>query len=135
MLKYTSLFLFVFIFITKNTTAQSTLDSIQFNKEFTSLSEALKNPENVYRLNLSNQKLEFSDTIWSKFTNLKYLSLKNDHLENIPAEIGDLKNMEILDLSGNDFKVLPSTFTNLTSLQELFLNDDKNLQLEKTSLC
>ncbi|MFT7230731.1 MAG: Leucine-rich repeat (LRR) protein, partial [Bacteroidia bacterium] len=105
MLKYTTLFLFVFILLPKATTAQSTLDSFQFKKEFTSLSEALENPENVYRLNLSNQNVRFSDTIWSKFTNLKYLSLKNDHLKNIPAEIGNLKNLEVLDLSGNDFKV------------------------------
>jgi len=34
-------------------------------------------------------------------------------------------------LSGNDFEVLPSSFANLTNLQELFLNDEKNLNLEK----
>jgi len=59
------------------------------------------------------------------------LSFKNDHLKEIPVEIGYLKNLKVLDLSGNDFKVLPSSFRNLTNLQELFLNDDKYFNLEK----
>ena len=37
----------------------------------------------------------------------------------------------MLDLSGNDFKILPSTFSNLSNLQELFVNDDKYFQLNK----
>lgn len=131
MIKYSSLLLLVFVFLFKNAKAQSALDSIQLNKEFFSLDEALKNPENVYRINLSNQNLQISDTIWSKFTNLQYLSLKNDHLKQIPAGIGYLKNLKVLDLSGNDFKVLPSTFINLTKLQELFLNDDKYFKFKK----
>lgn len=131
MIKYSSLLLLVFVFLFKNAKAQSALDSIQLNKEFFSLDEALKNPENVYRIDLSNQNLQISDTIWSKFTNLQYLSLKNDHLKQIPAGIGYLKNLKVLDLSGNDFKVLPSTFINLTKLQELFLNDDKYLKFKK----
>jgi Leucine-rich repeat (LRR) protein len=108
------------------------LDSIQLNKEFLNLEEAIKNPENVYRLNLSNQNLQISDTIWSKFTNLQYLSFKNDHLKKIPSGIGYLKNLKVLDLSGNDFEVLPSTFINLTNLQELFLNDDRYFKFKKS---
>ena len=130
MIKY-SVFLFsVFIGFFHSAKSQS-LDSTLFNREFYSLDEALENPENVFRLNLSNQNLQISDTVWSKFTNLQYLSLKNDHLKQIPTGIGYLKNLRVLDLSGNDFKVLPSTFINLTNLQELFLNDDKYLQFEK----
>ena len=59
MLKYTTLFLFVFILLPKATTAQSTLDSIQFKKEFTSLSEALElieelKPEKAYLTHISH---------------------------------------------------------------------------------
>jgi len=132
MIKYSSLFLLVFIFLSKNSEAQSNLDSIQVKKEYSSLEEALKNPKNVYRLDLSNQNLELSDSIWSSFTNLQYLSLKNDHLKQIPKGIGYLKNLQVLDLSGNDFKTLPSTFSNLTNLQELFLNDDKYFNFKKS---
>ena len=38
----------------------------------------------------------------------------------------------MLDLSGNDFKILPLTFSNLINLQELYLNDDKYFQLQKS---
>lgn len=137
MLKYTSILVLFVMFISKNATAQITTDSslliIEHRSiEYRSIEEALKNPQNVYKLNLSNQRIQFSDTLWAKFTNLKYLSLKNDSLAEIPAGIGNIKTLEVLDLSGNDFRILPSTFINLSNLQELYLNDDKNFQLDKS---
>lgn len=132
MIKYTSLLIVVFAFLVGHTaTAQTDADSIDVNKEFSSLEEALKNPQKVYRLNLSNQAFQIPDSAWLKFTNLQYLSLKNDHLKRIPDGIGYVKTLEVLDLSGNDFKVLPLTFVNLTNLQELYINDDKYFNLEK----
>jgi len=133
MQKYRLLLLLVFVFTSENVTAQSSIDSIQSKKVFVSIDEALKNPENVYKIDLSNQNLQMPDTIWSKFTNLQYFSLKNDHLKKIPEGIGYLKNLRVLDLSGNDFKVLPSTFSNLIKLQELFLNDDKHFKCKNRS--
>lgn len=117
---------------------QSKLDSIPINnvdstlilKEYTSLEEALKNPELVYRLNLSNKKLMMPYENWTKFKNLQYLSLKNEHLKVIPSEIAFLRNLKILDLSGNDFQILPKSFSNLTNLEELFLNDEKYIKID-----
>jgi len=131
MIKYSIVLSLVFVFLFQNIKAQSNIDSIQLEKEFVNLDEALKSPRNVYRLDLSNQDVQFSDIEWSSFTNLEYLSLKNDHLKQIPTGLGSLKNLKVLDLSGNDFEVLPSSFSNLTNLEELFLNDDKNLDFEK----
>lgn len=112
--------------------AQSTVDSIQMKKVFSTLQEALINPKQVYKLNLSNQTLKISDSTWSKFTNLKYLSLKNDHFKSISPAIGNLHNLEFLDLSGNDFESLPSTFSKLTNLKELYLNDEKHFKLQNS---
>jgi transposase len=53
------------------------------NREFNDLNDALKNPERIYRLNLSNQNIKLDGVDWSKFINLEYLSLKNDHLKEI----------------------------------------------------
>jgi Leucine-rich repeat (LRR) protein len=131
MTKYSTLLILVFAFLFINAKGQSSIDSLQLNKEFINLEEALKNPENVYRLNLSEQEIEIADTIWSKFTNLQYLSLKNDHLKQIPDGLGNLKTLKVLDLSGNDFKVLPPSFSNLINLEELFINDDKYFRLDK----
>nr|MBK9653711.1 leucine-rich repeat domain-containing protein [Bacteroidota bacterium] len=114
--------------------AQVTLDSSMIKKEYSNLEEALKEPENVFRLNLSNQNFKMpSDSIWMKFINLEYLSLKNDHLKVIPLGLGNLKKLSVLDLSGNDFQVLPPSFSNLENLTELFLNDEKKIDFN-TSL-
>ncbi len=107
----------------------SNVDSTLINIEYTSLDEALKNPEIVYRLNLSNKNSMMQNVNWAKFENLQYLSLKNDHLKEIPGEIAFLRNLKVLDLSGNDFKILPKSLSNLTKLEELFLNDEKHFKV------
>ena len=103
----------------------------QTQKEFTNIEDALKEPEKVFRLNLSNQSLNIKADVWAKFINLEYLNLSNDHLKTIPNEISLLKNLKTLDLSGNDFEMLPKDFIKLSNLNELFLNDDKNLKIEE----
>ena len=121
--------LFGFWFNSSN--AQTTPDSTLIKKDFFTIEEALKSPTKVYRLTLGSSAMQISDTVWAKFTNLEYLSLKNDHLKRIPNGVGLLKNLKVLDLSGNDFKRIPQSFGNLSNLQELYLNDEKNFQLKK----
>ena len=121
------LFLMLFIMLYSIGIAQT--DSSQVIKEYNSIEEALKNPEKVYRLNLSNQKVQVPKDAWSKFVNLEFLSFKNDHLEEIPQEISLLKKLKVLDLSGNDFTTLPKSFSELYNLEELFLNDEKKFNL------
>ncbi|TAH04801.1 MAG: leucine-rich repeat domain-containing protein [Sphingobacteriales bacterium] len=117
-------------FVFTELSAQVNIDA-EVKKEFKDLSEALKNPAQVYRLNLSNQKVSIPDSVWEKFSNLEYLSLRNDHLKAIPAGIGNLGRLRVLDLSGNDFTYLPASFKNLSNLEELYLNDDKYFNLEQ----
>lgn len=112
--------------------SQPALDSILLRTEFFNIEEALKNPEKVIRLDLSNQNHDIPDEVWGKFVNLEFLSFKNDHLKVIPKEIGRLKKLKMLDLSGNDFKVLPKSFSGLTNLEELYLNDETNFNLTKS---
>jgi Leucine-rich repeat (LRR) protein len=113
--------------------AQAVSAAANTAKAFVSLEAALKNPIKVYRLDLSNQQFKsLPDSIWSKFENLEYLSLKNDHLREIPKGIGNLKNLRVLDLSGNDFKVLPQSFSRLSNLSEIYLNDEKRMNYSKT---
>lgn len=113
--------------------AQDSADTSTIKKEFSNLEEALKMPERVYKLNLSNQKITLpSDSIWAKFTNLEYLSLKNDHLTSLPAALGNLKKLRVLDLSGNDFIVLPQSLSSLENLTELLLNDEERMDINKS---
>lgn len=128
----TKFYIFLLLVTSLIVNAQTIIDSsVPIKKEFTSLDEALKNPEKVYNLNLSNQNVSIPKEAWSKFINLEILSFKNDHLKEIPSEIGFLKNLKVLDLSGNDFTSLPKSLSQLNHLEELFLNDDKFLQFDK----
>ncbi len=122
---------FVGIFISGFSLSAQITDTLQLKKEYTSLDEALKEPEKVYRLNLGNQHLP---DFWFllKFHNLQYLSFRNDHLHVLPREIGKLSSLRTLDLSGNNLKTLPPEIANLQNLEELFLNDDKELNLGKS---
>ncbi|SIQ06665.1 leucine-rich repeat domain-containing protein [Chryseobacterium sp. RU33C] len=115
----------LFIFLLTGTMAKS-----QQLNEFRTIREANENPENTLRLTIVEPE-KLGNIDWLKYKNLKYLSLKNLHLKEIPKEIGSLTNLKVLDLSGNDFEVLPPSFIKLNDLEELFLNDEKNIDLSK----
>jgi Leucine-rich repeat (LRR) protein len=121
----------IWILFSTSLSAQKT-DEKATSKTYNSIEEALRNPENVFRLNLSDQKVLLTNEDWKKFTNLEYLNLKNDHLKEIPAGITSLKSLKIIDLSGNDFSELPASFTNLINLEEIYLNEEKNIDLPKS---
>ena len=129
----------------KNVSKLLTLSVLMFNsfifgqvtpdkKEYKNLEEALKEPEKVFKLNLSNQDLKVLPSDWAKFKNLEELNLSGDHLKKIPEEISLLPKLKILNLSGNDFSELPKNFSKLSTLEELYLNDEKNLKLKKAFL-
>ncbi len=107
------------------------LDGQLIKNEYTSIEEALKEPEKVIRLNLSNQSLAEFPKGLSKFKNLEYLSLRNDHLTSLSPEISSLKKLKVLDLGGNDFSILPKAFAKLQNLEELYLDNDKNLDVRR----
>ncbi|MFL5751815.1 MAG: leucine-rich repeat domain-containing protein [Bacteroidia bacterium] len=111
---------------------RSQADSIQYKKTYTSLYSAMKEPDKVYRLNLSNLPADSFPIDLSKFKNLEYLCLNNDHIEFIPRSIGDLSKLKVLELNGDNFKTLPPEFSKLTNLQELYLNVNKNIDLTKS---
>ncbi|KAG6524385.1 disease resistance protein Pik-2-like [Zingiber officinale] len=53
---------------------------------------------------------------FSKLFLLKYLSLRNTELSELPDSIGDLQNLEFLDIRGNAIKELPNTIVKLQKL-------------------
>jgi hypothetical protein len=59
-----------------------------------------------------------------QLTNLTTLILQNDELEHLPAEIGKLRNLKTLDLSYNALTDLPSEMGQLTNLQNLYLHSN-----------
>lgn len=85
---------------------------------YTNLNEALKNPDKVVRLSISNFK-EVPIEDLKKFKNLQDLSLNNSYLKELPTDIGDLKNLQDLSLINNNIKELPASLGKLSQLKSL----------------
>ena len=126
---FKTLFCLALLMSSKTVIIAQSVDNQPIKSEFNDLNEALKNPDKVYRLNLSGQHFKEFPKGLSQFKNLEYLSLRNDHLTTLSPEIGTLSKLKVLDLGENDFKLLPKNFTNLKNLEELFLDNDKNLDV------
>ena len=92
---------------------------------YTSLNDALINPEKVYRLDLSKQKLKVVPMEVFKLYNLQELILAKNKLQEIPIEIGTLTNLEILTnlkeliVNRNEIYKLPPEIGNLLNLEKL----------------
>ena len=52
---------------------------------------AILHPNDVIRLDLSNQSINFDAIDFSQFKNLEYLSLENEHLKELPKGLSTLK--------------------------------------------
>lgn len=98
---------------------------------FRSLNEALREPDKVLSLDLSGQHLGKLPVELFRLKNLRELRLRNDDLTTLPPEIATLTHLRLLDVSGNPITVLPERFAELGELEELFLNNDKSLSLER----
>jgi len=106
---------------------------------YTDLTKALKNPEDVYGLDLSGQELaEFPMDIFL-FKNLWHLNLGMDrksfeynHINTIPKEIIKLRNLRVMDLSGNNLKQLPDSIGYLSHLEILDCNRNSLVSIPST---
>jgi Leucine-rich repeat (LRR) protein len=124
---YCILFLFLACVSFKTVAQTQLLDSLSLDTltAFTSLSEAMKDPDKVIKLELRKKKLkEFPKEIF-QFRNLQYLDLSKNSLKEIPAEIAELKNLQILILSKNELETLPKEIGELKMLQYLNVNQNE----------
>jgi hypothetical protein len=61
---------------------------------------------------LSHYSLQYLGDLF----HLRYLSLQDTHIDQLPVAVGNLKFLEILDVSGNDIDQLPNCVAQLTRL-------------------
>jgi|GEM_PF-5223509 len=143
--------------ITLSSVSQERLDDWRKDiTTYTSLSNAAsENPENVIKLSLFYEKidnwesvcqykklegLELIDMFGENFpvcilelVDLKFLSLRNNKLYNLPKEIVKLKNIEFLNLYWNEnLKELPQELTNLTSIRYINIGGNPNMDWGST---
>lgn len=100
------------------------LDSLSLSEEpiYSSLEEALLNPDKVYRLTLRRKKLKEIPPEIFYLTNLQELNLSKNKITQIPTSINKLCKLQRLDLSQNKLITLAPELYDLLELQYLILN-------------
>ena len=93
----------------------------------------ISNPENVYHLDLSGQKLNSIPNKVFTFPNLRSLNLSNNNIRLISSEIKKLKYLKVLQLEQNQIQDISKKIKFLKQLEILNLTDkdiDNQLLLE-----
>ena len=106
-----------------NTNAQL-LDAVALDsmRTFRSLEKALENPDQVYRLDLSGQKLKEVPEGVYLLKNLNALDLSNNKLKVLPDRLQELRNMQEFRASRNKLTEVPKSLCRLTHLKRLDLS-------------
>jgi Leucine-rich repeat (LRR) protein len=105
--------------------AQVSYDSLcQSYKTYYSIAEALKDPLNVQKLDLSMQKLTVFPEEIMQFPNLVCLDLSFNRIPTLPPSFATLTKIEYLNLTGTRYMgKLPSVLANMQNLKVLDLRD------------
>lgn len=105
------------------------VDSISTNdlKEEFSLSEALKNPDSVYKLNLRRKRMSSIPPEIGKLKNLEVLIISGSTVKFLPDEIEECKNLKSIIANSSRLEEIPATLGNLKNLRTLKI-DNCNLK-------
>ena len=87
---------------------------------FTSLDEALQNPEQVYRLRLKFKADSLPEEVF-QLTNLQELTAARCKMNVLNQNIGKLTRLEYLNVMGNHLVRLPESIGNLVNLKTLVI--------------
>ncbi len=134
-----SLFLFLFALCTALrlvaqpalTNEHPILNTTQLDQQpwFYNLDSALANPDKVYKLSLSDQKIKSLPPEFGTLVNLQILNLSNCKLKAVPLEIKSCKNLQMITLYGNKVRMLPPEMRELKKLEILYLGRNKLLEV------
>ncbi|EHB16546.1 Leucine-rich repeat-containing protein 40 [Heterocephalus glaber] len=102
------------------------------DNQLTSLPSAIRELENLQKLNVSHNKLKILPEEVTNLKNLKGLYLQHNELSCLPEGFEQLSSLEDLDLSNNLLTAVPGSFSSLSSLMRLNLSSNqlKNLPAE-----
>ena len=106
---------------------------------FKTLEEALNKPDDVVRLDLSDNKLDETllEAALTKFNNLRELKLSNTFLSKIPESIGHLHNLQVLEIQhlkeqNLNLTELPASIQQLKEIVYINLIGNPNLDWSQT---
>jgi len=95
------------------------LDSV---RTYRSLERAMKEPDAVYRLDLSGQKLKEVPEEIRQLRNLNHLDLGSNKLKSVPDWLGELVHMQELRISRNKLSDFPLGICKMLHLKRLDLS-------------
>ena len=98
-------------------------------KIYYSLEEAMKEPEKVYKLSLTGQKIKSLPDDFYRLINLHTLDLSNTKLAAISDDISKLQYLQFLNLYNNRISFLPSNLQDLSQLHTLYLGRNKLVEI------
>ncbi len=88
------------------------------------LSNAIKTPEKVIKLDIAMQKLTSISPDIAQLKNLRCLDLSFNKIGTLPDEFKELENLEYLNLSGTRYMAkLPAVLKELPNLKVLDISD------------
>lgn len=90
-------------------------------KQYKKLSEISSNPDSVFYIKLTHQRLKTFPPEIFLCKNLVYLDLSFNKIEEIPPQIADLKKLRVLNLGNNRIKKIPPEIEQCSQLTTLIL--------------
>lgn len=107
------------------------LNTEQLAKQRTyyNLDSALANPDDVYKLSITDQKLKVIPTEIGTLRNLQLLNISNCKVKVLPLEIKECKNLQDINLSANKLRFLPVEMRELKQLQVLYIGQNRLFEL------
>ncbi|MEO0895200.1 MAG: leucine-rich repeat domain-containing protein [Bacteroidota bacterium] len=99
--------------------------ALQRQKWYTNIQEAISNPEKVYKLSLSGQKLKEVPRDLLYFPNIQVLDLGNNKIKLLPEDIALLKNLQVLIMTKNHLRYLPESMKDMEHLHTLFIANNR----------
>ncbi|MCS6904788.1 MAG: leucine-rich repeat domain-containing protein [Bacteroidia bacterium] len=91
----------------------------------TQLHKALQKPNEVLRLDLSQQQLKKIPPEVFLFPNLQELNLSENQISELPPTISQLKNLRYLNLYKNKLRTIPAEIVELRKLEVLLLGKNR----------
>ncbi|MFN6040118.1 MAG: leucine-rich repeat domain-containing protein [Bacteroidota bacterium] len=103
------------------------LDSMALENtfSFTSIEEAIQNPESVIRLELRKKKIKNFPIEIFLFKNLQYLDISKNNIKSIPDSLDLLPNLQYFNASKNKISEIPNSIGKMKNLKWMIWNNNE----------
>jgi Leucine-rich repeat (LRR) protein len=120
------------VFVLKAQNIQKGLSESEF-KIYTSIEEALLNPDSVRYLSLKHKKLKKLPPELFQFKNLEVLDISKNKLEELPEDIQKLSKLREISVANNNLTTFPVQLGNLLELRKIIAYQN-NIALLPTTI-